>query len=567
VPHEVVSHAGTIGIDWARAKATGGERQAYWAELGPMLEGYGPGFIAHLPEAIKILQSGITPVERADLSKIRAGFQSGSTKVDTAIEAPLRMLQASDELFRGGAFAMQANRVATRYATQEGFTGARRAGRMRDIVSHLEDYPELYQEAQDAAARMVFQEKRTVPMPQTFTKGVPGEIARAGVSQPLPFVKTPANNTAQGFGLSPLGLAGVAEALANRPNVRPERLGRQTLLAEQRLARTALGTMIFGGGVAMGAGVFTGGKSMLTGAYDDKEASTYPQGWREWSMRTEDPVTGNTYYIPIQNFGAAGVPLAMAAIVTDAGHRGKTLLDEDEMKRASTAIGAYVLDNTFLQGLSDTVNVLHDPSRYAPKFVEGLVSSYGPFSSLGRQVQRAMGTASRNPREGLLGLVDALEANYPGLSANVPEATTAIGEPRTQGISGVAAFALPIRADIERDEPTLKLLRENDVSIPPEPKQVNIGRGQSIDLTEAEQDQVKRARGAAIKQAVDQVQQTRAWQGADLATRNALLSQAVNFGTQTANVDFYRALSPADVQSRAKARTVAEPYYIGGAPS
>ena len=38
--------------------------------------------------------------------------------------------------------------------------------------------------------------------------------------------------------------------------------------------------------------------------------------------------------------------------------------------------------------------MLYDPSRYANKFLEGLVASYGPFPALGRQVQRAYGVAS-----------------------------------------------------------------------------------------------------------------------------------------------------------------------------
>ena len=564
---EVPSHALTVGIDWARAKRTGGERQAYWAELGPMVEAYGSGFMAHMGEAVRVLQTGITPTDLADLSKLRGGFASGSAKLDTAVEMPLRLLGASDVLFRGGAFAMHANRLATRMAVNEGRTGAQLRGRAADIVKHLEEYPDLYQQANEAAARMVFQEKRTVPMPAAMTRGVPADIARGATAQILPFIKTPANITAQGFGLTPLGGAGVLEAIANRRNVPTERLGQQTLLAEQRAARAAVGTAILFGFMGLGAGTFTGGKSMLTAGYpqDPGEASTLPPGWREWSMRVEDGVTGNTHYVPFQNFGAAGVPMAMAALLTDSGKRQKDLVDEDELTRAVTGVGAYVLDNTFLQGLSDTVNVLHDPERYAPKFVEGLVASYGPYSAMGRQVQRAYGVAARNPREGFQGFVDAMAADYPGVSGTVPEATTALGEPRSMGVSGIGAFVAPVRSSLEADNATLRMLRENDVSLPPAPKAINLGRGQSIELSEAEQDQVKRARGAAIQQAVKDVQQSRAWQGADLTTRNALLKQAVNYGTQTANIDFYKNLSSTDLQTRAKARAVPEPYYIGGA--
>ena len=372
VPLEVATHGMVVGIDWARAKATGGERQAYMAELGPMLEAYGPGFLSSMPDAIKILQTGITPADAVKLENIRPGFASGSGKVDAVLEGPLRALQAEDELFRGGAFAMQANRVATRYAIREGFSGAQLKGRAANIVKNLEDYPDLYSEAHAAMLRMVFQEHRDwIPSPRSAA-------VRSVVSQPLPFVKTPANITAQGMGLSPFGTASAIQAVRARGAMQTAgtatqaQLGRATLLAEQRVARTALGTAILGLGVGLGAGTFTAGKSMLTGAYDPNEASTYPQGWREWSMVTQDPVTGNTEYVPLQNFGAAGAPLAMAAILTDAGKRGHSLLDENEAQRAATSIGQYVLDNTFLQGLSDTVNVLHDPSQVRQQVPRGI---------------------------------------------------------------------------------------------------------------------------------------------------------------------------------------------------
>jgi hypothetical protein len=568
VPLEVATHGMVVGIDWARAAATGGERQAYMAELGPMLEAYGPGFLSSMPDALKILQTGISPDDLVNLKNMRPGLQSGSEKLDAAVEMPLRLLQAEDQVFKGGAFAMQANRVATRYAVREGFRGEQLKGRTANIVKNLEEYPELYKEAHDAMLRMVFQEHRDwIPSPRGAAQGV--------VSQPLPFIKTPANITAQGGGLSPFGLAGTVAAVRARGALETAggatsaQLGRATLLAEQRLARTALGTAIVGMGVGMGAGTFSGGKSMLTGAYDPNEASTYPQGWREWSVVTQDPVSGNTYYVPMQNFGAAGAPLAMAAILTDAGKRGHSLLDKDEAARAATSIGQYVLDNTFLQGLSDTVNVLHDPSRYANKFLESLVSSYGPYSAMGRQIQRAYGVASRNPHDGFMGLVEAMESNYPGASGLVPESLTAIGEPRSQGISGVAAFALPVRADILRDEPTLKALRDNDVRIPPAPKAVNVGNGWSVDLTPEEQDQLQRARGVAIRDWVARMQAMPAYQNGDLGTRNLYLSKAVSNASQQADIDFYRSLSRADLQSttaggRAVRRTVPTPYTVAG---
>jgi murein DD-endopeptidase MepM/ murein hydrolase activator NlpD len=584
VPLELTTHAATIGIDATRSAITGGPRQAYAAELPAMLQAYGPGFLTHLPDAVRLMQTGVSPVELADLSKLRPGFRSGlpgraGAIVDPAIEMPLRTLQASDVLFRGGAYAMHANRVATRRATQEGYRGAQRAGRASNIVENLEDYPELYKEASDAAARMVYQERRTIPGLGGIRQATPGaELARVGVSQVLPFKTTPANIFSQGLGLSPLGAIGTLEAMGSRGGIAQrveagalprERLDRQTLLAEERAARTLIGTAILGAGLWVGSQTDAAGKpkGMLTAMYDENEASTYPQGWRAWSMRLENPKDGSIDYVPLQNFGAAGVPLAMAAILTDAGRRGKTVMDGQELTRAVTGLGRYAIDNTFLQGVSDWVDALHDPGRAGSKAVEGLVASYGPYSGMGRQIQRAYGVASRNPREGLQALVDAMEANYPGVSGNVPEATTALGDARTPGQTGIGAFIAPVRYDIERDEPTLRALRENDVSVPPAPKVISVGNGWAIDLSEAEQDQLKRARGAAIRDEVAYVLASPRYKQAvrdnDVAYRNQLLAQAVSNAAQNSNIDFQRGMTKEELQARAKRKAAPEPYILG----
>jgi murein DD-endopeptidase MepM/ murein hydrolase activator NlpD len=559
---EVPTRALTVGIDAMRAGLTGGERQAYRAELLPMLQAYGPGFLAALPDALRALRTGITPAEMADLSKVRRGQFSPSEPLNAVVEAPLRALQAEDILFRNAAFSAHSMRVATREAVREGFTGAQVNGRAATILKNLEDYPELAQEASDAAARQVFQERRTVP----GLGAVPeqSEAARFATSQVMPFVRTPANITAQGAAMSPLGAIGTAQAVTRARGMpmttAAERTarGREVLLAEERAARTVIGTGLLGVAVLMGS------SGLLTGDYpsDQSLRDTLPQGWRPWSFRINDPITGNTYYVPFQNLSMAGMPFAMAAILTDPMHRGKTVLSPDEQVGAATAIGRYVIDNTFLQGVSDFVDMLHDPKTSATKFAEPLAASYGPYSSLGRELQRVTGVASRNPREGFIGLLDALEANYPGLSAGVPEATTPIGEPRTQGATGAGRY-VPFRYDIERDEPTLKTLRENDVGLPNAPKQLNVVNGH-IDLSEAEQDQLKRARGEAIRDVVARVSSTPQFQRADGGLRNQMLKENLNFATRRANDQFLKDLGNDAIRARRQARAAPEPYYLGG---
>jgi cell wall-associated NlpC family hydrolase len=553
---EVPVRATTVGIDAMRAAVTGGERQAYRAELLPMLQAWAPGMYANLPEALRALKTGVRPEEIADLSKVRAGFGSGNAAVDAAVEMPLRLLTAEDILFRGAAYSAHAQRVTMREAIKEGFTGNAAKGRAATILKNLEEYPDLGKEIEDAARHMVFQERRNVPLPRMMPGGKPvaGDVGRFAVSQVAPFIQTPANITAQGAGMSPLGFGGALEAargVREMPTgTRAERYarGRQVLLAEERAARAVVGTGILGAGLALGSA------GMLTGAYseDPKVNTTYPQGWRPWSLRIGDPVTDNTYYIPLQNFAVAGVPLAIAAILTDPTHHGKTVMDPEEFGMAVTGLGKYVLDNTFLQGMSDFVDALQDPGRRGGQFFESLAGSYGPYSAMGREIQRSMGTATRNPREGIRGLIDAMEANYPGLSGDVPPALTPLGEERTQGATG-AGRLVPFRYDIERDEPTLQVLRSSGVAVPTVPKAVGL-KGGSVELTEAERAQLQQLRGQAIRDAVA---------GVNRDPRN--VQRAVQLATQNANARFLDSLGTAEINRRWQAKAAPEPYYLGTA--
>jgi hypothetical protein len=180
-----------------------------------------------------------------------------------------------------------------------------------------------------------------------------------------------------------------------------------------------------------------------------------------------------------------------------------------------------------------------------------------------REVQRLGGSPSRNPHEGFMGLLDAMQANYPGLSGNVPEATTPLGEPRTQGASGLAR-AIPLRYDIERDEPTLKLLREADVGVPDAPKSLNYG-SMHIDLTETEQDTLKRARGAAIRDYLGAFANDPQFQALSVVERNTYLRRMVSSAATQANKQFLFDLPDDQLTGRLKEKTVPEPYYLGGA--
>ena len=561
IPQQVIAS----GFDAARVGLRGGSRQRYLGEVLPMVKSWVPGVISSVPDALEILRTGVSPQTAGKLDHIGAGFRSdllpvvgrmlgtkGGAIADSAIEMPLRMLQASDVLFRGGATNAFTNSLATRKALQEGFKGPALQQRVGAIMANLERHPELVKEANDQAARVVFQEQRQVPfIGRQAGKALEGSGAlRFAESQVLPFTKTPANITAQGMGLSPLGWASVVHAArSGNPG-----------LALDRAARASLGTAAFGVATWMGA------HGMLTGAYpDDPDVrSTLPNGWREWSVRLPQS-DGGAVYVPMQNFGAYGWPMAMAAIATEASSQGKPM-DPDQVGKAVTSMGRYVLDNTFLQGLSDATNALHDPERYGQKLLESEASSFVPYSAMGRQLENVSGMVNRNPREGMQGILDAMAATNPVTAGSVPARTNALGDTVSPTVTGAAAGVLPLRTTVEQDDPTLKVLRDNGVGVTNIASAVNVPSG-SVKLTEAEQEDFKKARGELIKRYVASETHSPDFAAARTVTaRNKYLSDAVQRANRDARETMINkwAADRDTWRSRIEKKAVPEPYYLGG---
>jgi len=561
IPQQVIAS----GFDAARVGLRGGSRQRYLGEVLPMVKSWVPGVISSVPDALEILRTGVSPQTAGKLEHIGAGFRSdllpvvgrmlgtkGGAIADSAIEMPLRMLQASDVLFRGGATSAFTNSLATRKALQEGFKGPALQQRVGAIMANLERHPELVKEANDQAARVVFQEQRQVPfIGRQAGKALEGSGAlRFAESQVLPFTKTPANITAQGMGLSPLGWASVVHAArSGNPG-----------LALDRAARASLGTAAFGVATWMGA------HGMLTGAYpDDPDVrSTLPNGWREWSVRLPQS-DGGAVYVPMQNFGAYGWPMAMAAIATEASSQGKPM-DPDQVGKAVTSMGRYVLDNTFLQGLSDATNALHDPERYGQKLLESEASSFVPYSAMGRQLENMSGMVNRNPREGMQGILDAMAATNPVTAGTVPARTNALGDTVSPTVTGAAAGVLPLRTTVEQDDPTLKVLRDNGVGVTNIASAVNVPSG-SVKLTEAEQEDFKKVRGDLIKRYVASETRSPDFVAARSVTaRNKYLSDAVQRANRDARETMINkwAADRDTWRSRIEKKAVPEPYYLGG---
>jgi hypothetical protein len=176
------------------------------------------------------------------------------------------------------------------------------------------------------------------------------------------------------------------------------------------------------------------------------------------------------------------------------------------------------------------------------------------------------GMVNRNPREGMQGILDAMAATNPLTAGTVPARTNALGDTVSPTVTGAAAGVLPLRTTVEQDDPTLKVLRDNGVGVTNIASAVNVPSG-SVKLTEAEQEDFKKARGDLIKRYVASETRSPDFAAARTVTaRNKYLSDAVQRANRDARETMINkwAADRDTWRSRIEKKAVPEPYYLGG---
>ena len=553
----VATHPLAVGLDIGVQAVHGGQRTRYMAELPAALSQAQAGWTLGLQQAGIVMREGIHPGEITRLDKIAPGFAFEQTRIGQAIgerasnvvnvaaELPLRALVAGDVVIRETARAMTAGGLATRQAIREGYTGAARITRTQEIMANLEEFPEIVDEANKIAHRVVLQEHRVEMQPALAFRQQP--IAGGLISFPIPFMRTPYNIAAQGAGMTPAGLIGVIQAAST---------GRRGE-AVDRAARAVIGTAVMGGAEVMYA------NGMLTGAMpeDERERSTLPRGWQPWSFRVQTP-DGQTRYISYQNLGPVAIPFAVVAIKNDALKRSAYADSPVPLAKIVSGVGRFMIDQTFLRGLNDVMRGVMDYDRYGERWEENIASQFVPYGALQRQLQRAFGMSVRDPH----GAIEAMLAtsSIPGLleaTAKVTGEALASTSPLTAGTvrtkqdplgrpiplqpTGITAMVSPARITTEKDEPVLAELRRYSVGIP------SVGKTlQGMPITEDERREYRTIAGTAILDSVAAVMQDPWYRRATSVERHELLEKSVLKARKDAAAELMNRFTRAEIEKR-----------------
>lgn len=456
----------TALLDTGRARITGGAREAFLPESSAQVLGMAASAGQGLRDAAFIMAHGLRPEDLAKLDRPTRGFATnirgiaprGSARaaaVDTAMEAPLRLLSAADALFRGtfqgGHLAAEATRAAMKMNDGKPATVA--------AVKRMMDDPDVARRASERAAQTVLQEDRTVTRAINAMRAQLPAPAQAILSVAVPYIKTPYNIVAQGVGMTPAGVISlIGDIKAGKPMADRER----------RVAR-----MMIGAGVMAWAS-YENLQGLNTGGYPESEAerSTLPPGWRPYSRKIE--VGGETYYVPLALMGPLGIPAMFSVLTTEQYKKGQEFSPEMAAKVAA-GVGQLAEDQTFLRSIADLSSAMSKGGNTAMNYIERQTSQFSPHviggGGIGRRVQAILGEPSRDPD----GVVQAWLATLPygdslADAAGVdpaPIRRDVLGRPAVTNPDGLAAL-VPIRSSRENDAPVIAAFRAGGEGLPRE---------------------------------------------------------------------------------------------------
>lgn len=250
---------------------------------------------------------------------------------------------------------------------------------------------------------------------------------------------------------------------------------------DRALAETALGTGIMALTMAYAfSGQITGSGGPDPGKNRGKAGVEQPMSWK----------IGDTWYeyARIQPVGTLMGMAADMAIVWD----HMTEEEKDKVpKLLARAFSNAVTNQTFLQGITNVINAMSEPARFAPRFLQQLAGSMVPNvigqpTTMADPVVREVNSA-----------LEAIQARIPGMRQNLLPKRDWLGEPvETKERMGVVG---PVRTMKVTDDKVRLEAARLDISLAAAPKKTHIGKGTGklgdVELTPEERNKFAEAGG------------------------------------------------------------------------
>jgi hypothetical protein len=218
-----------------------------------------------------------------------------------------------------------------------------------------------------------------------------------------------------------------------------------------------------------------------------------------------------------------------------------------------SSIGSNALSQSYWSGISNAIQAIQDPVRYGASYIKQLATSAVPLSGLARAATQYTDPITRAPN----GIVQAVEANVPGLSQNVPAKLDAFGNtiPRA-GIGGLpwktsTATNSPVEAELTRLNVTPSVVGNTANGVP---------------LTPAEQQMYQQKAGAYEQQNLTDLIASSDYQQSSDADRIVMLDHVITAAHKRGAADVLDGISP-DQQIQRKQQKTSAPSPAAPLPA
>lgn len=480
------------------------------------------GFRKGIAEGKQILKTGVRPEEIGRWDVRQTNYDNPILQKYT--QFVFRMLAAEDRPFYNMALEASLDELST--------IEARRAVRadpsltFDQVHAAIRANPpnDLAARAADEATRAVFQNKGTLARMASgaqapLRKGGKGRAAaRVAVETTLPFTQTPSNIASRFVDTTPLGLASAVL----------RQLGGEF---DQRRFSEDIARALTGTGGFMLLGYWLAENDMLTGS-----APTEPGRrdlWRSQGKQAHSIKLFGRWW-NVARLGPSGMTMAMGAQL----HAMARENPDDMVKLAAGmtgSVGRVMLDQSFLLGLSRSLEAVADPGRYAGSMASQTAGSVVP-AAVGRAAQASdpLRREARTPGE-------RVQSRVPGASRKLRPQLNVFGEPmrRTAG-DRVAAVVDPLNSTRAEDQPLLAEIDRLGLSVPPLRKSSELtdprtGEKFTVRYSDAERHDALRAIGPRRRDAVQRVITSRAYKNMPDREKEKAIRRAI----EDADDEFY----------------------------
>ncbi len=364
------------------------------------------GAIRGIPEGFRqfayVIKNGIS-FDQATKWEFRQKAFKG--KLGAVVSMPSRFLEAADMLMKTINQRAALNAEAHRIVSSEKLSGQPFEDRVAELLSSPTE--DMLNEANRIAEYRLFRQP-----PGRFGQTLMNLRDAVDVRgfRPLrfviPFIRTPLNLVKFGLERTPLGFVN-PKLWQNVAQNNPE--------AADQIARAMIGSV----GLATLSWFFAAG--MITGAPPRDRAERerfYREGKQPYAIRVDG------FWVSYQRLEPFNQLLSMVAIIGDMIRNDDKGIDEKILDAVNT-FGQNFVSQTYMSSVSDLIDMLSEPERYAGKWLNRFASSlFVPMSSATRTAAQMLDRTVRDPKNA----IETIEANIPGLSKNVQSKLTALGE-------------------------------------------------------------------------------------------------------------------------------------------